>query len=250
MSIRDEIEAKYSRELEGYRQLGGLAHDLLVQNEHRMALDTARASTAAAMGLHAKARKSFLALELIAREGFGEDAMILARSLTNLCIDLGYICRADSDNRARQWMARGRVSRRQLAQTFGLVPPDENEVDWPAMMALAKKWRDVPIVDRAKDAELVNFYEIAYRHGSVFEHSDAWGALAFLEIVDNVVAIQPNPSPRLVGTALLAGAFAFAQIVEIAGHFWSFDFFGRDAEMHSIVTTAFRTAEKGKKGKP
>ena len=107
MSLRMEIEAQYSRELDGYVRLGELAWSLLQRNQSRVAIDTARPSTAAVLGLHATARKSFQAIDVLAREGFGEDAMIVARSLTNLCIDLGYICRTDSENRAREWMAPG-----------------------------------------------------------------------------------------------------------------------------------------------
>jgi len=101
-----QIEAQYSRELDGYVRLGELAWILLQRNHSKVAIDTTRPSTAAVLGLHAKARKSFQAIDVLAREGFGEDAMIVARSLTNLnlCIDLGYISRTDSENRARQWM--------------------------------------------------------------------------------------------------------------------------------------------------
>lgn len=241
MSVRAEIETRYRRELEGYRRLGVVAYELSQQNESRVALNTARPSTAAVLGLNAKARKTFLAIETVACEGFGEDAMILARSLTNLCIDLGYICRTDSENRAQQWMAQGRVSRRKIAGTFGHRPPDETAVDWTVMTARARQWKAVRIFDRAKDADLLNFYEVAYRHGSVYEHSDAWGALAFLDIVDDAVEVQPDPSPRLVDTALLAGAFAFAQVVEITGRFWGFEFSGRDTQMCSVLTTAFQS---------
>jgi hypothetical protein len=47
----------------------------------------------------------------LAREGYSEDAMDPARSLTNLCIDLGYICHSDSETRARQWIAIGSLER-------------------------------------------------------------------------------------------------------------------------------------------
>ncbi len=239
MSLRMEIEAQYSRELDGYVRLGELAWTLSQRNQSLVAIDTARPSTAAVLGLHAKARKSFQAIDVLAREGYGEDAMIVARSLVNLCIDLGYICRTDSENRARQWMARGRVSRRDMAKTFHRTPSDESTVDWTVMITRAKEWKDVSILNRAKDAGLLNFYEIAYRHGSVYEHSDAWGALAFLDLVADAVEVQPDPSPHLVDNALLIGAFAFAQVVQTVAEFWKFDFGGLDTEIHTVVSTAF-----------
>lgn len=246
MSLQDEIEARYRRELDGCRQLWELAGTLWERNASRVTLDTGRPSTAAVLGLHAKARKTFRAIGLLARQGYGEDRIILARSLINLCIDLGYICREDSDDRARQWMARGRISRRELGERFGVKPPDEAKVDWAVMTTQAKKWKAVPIFDRAKDADLLNFYEVAYRHGSVFEHSDAWGALAFLDIVEDEVEIQADPSPDNVDFALLGGAFAFAQIVETSGQFWQFEFAGLDEQTRNVVTTAFRRLEEDK----
>lgn len=248
MSLQEEIEARYGREFDGCRQLWALAGTLWERNASRVTLDTGRPSTAAVLGLHAKARKTFRAIGLLARQGYGEDGIILARSLTNLCIDLGYICQEESksDDRARQWMARGRISRRDLGQRFGVKPPDEGTVDWAVMTSRAEQWKDVPIFDRAKSADLLNFYEVAYRHGSVFEHSDAWGALAFLDIVEDQVEIQADPSPDNVDFALLGGAFAFAQIVETSGQFWHFEFAGLHEEMRNVVTTAFRRSEKDK----
>jgi hypothetical protein len=32
--------------------------------------------------------------------------MVIARSLVNVCIDLAYICKLDSDDRTEQWIAR------------------------------------------------------------------------------------------------------------------------------------------------
>lgn len=238
----NEIESKYAREFAGYRRLGGLADELWQRNKARPALDTSRPATAAVLGLYAKAKKSFQAIEQLAAAGFGEDAMIIARSLTNLCIDLAYICRTDSDDRARQWIARGRVSRRTLANTFGHDPPDEAKVDWAKVTARANQWEGKKIRGRADDAGLMNFYRIAYQHGSVFEHSDAWGALAFLDIVDDAVEVQTEPSQQHVGTALLAGAFAFAQTVQTTGVFWGFDFGGLDAEMERVAFDAFHLA--------
>jgi len=81
MALRDDIECKYARELGGYRRLHEIAHARWHENESKIHLDEARPSTAAVLGLYAKARKTFSALETLVRDGFGEDAMILARSL-------------------------------------------------------------------------------------------------------------------------------------------------------------------------
>ena len=239
MTLQADIARRFARELKGCEDLWHLAEDLFRRNESRRALHSGRVSTAAVLALHTKAKKSFKALNVLAREGYGEDAMVLARSLTNLCIDLGYICRADSDARASQWIARGRVSRRDLGARFGLTAPGDSSIDWGRMEALAREWARVRIADRADLADLGTFYATSYAHGCVFDHSDAWGALAYLEIAGEEVLAYPDPSAKNVDLALLSGAFAFGQVVETAGQYWEFDFAGADAEMKRIVTEAF-----------
>jgi hypothetical protein len=77
---------------------------LVVRNEGKAVLDSRRWSTTrAALGLLGKSRKSADAVYLASRYGYGEDAMILAHSLANFCIDLRFICgdREASEPRAR-----------------------------------------------------------------------------------------------------------------------------------------------------
>ncbi len=243
VDLRAAIRAKFEKELTGYEKLLAKADELFDRNQAKAFLDTTRPSTGAVLGLYTKARKGVAALHVLATSGYGEDAMIIARSLVNLCIDLGYICRTDSDDRARQWIARGRVSRREMAQAFGLTPPDEVTVDWGKVGERARAWKAVRIFDRAKDAGLENFYEIAYRHGCVYEHSDAWGALAYLDIVDDSIDMRSEPSPTRVDTALLAGAFAFGEIASISGKYWGFDIAQADREIFDLVMTAFRKSD-------
>src|SRR5712691_8895761 len=77
---------------------------------------------AAAFG---KAVKTLDAIRIACESGYGEDAMILARSLVNLTINLGYIGRADDpDERALDFVAAGRVARREFLRQFPQHSPD------------------------------------------------------------------------------------------------------------------------------
>jgi hypothetical protein len=110
------------------------------RNEAKAILDRSPQATLAVASLYAKGRKQAEALELIASKGYGEDdALILARSLVNLCIDLAYITTdpSQTEDRARRWAAKGRVVRREFGNRVGTTPPDENDTDWPAEEALA-----------------------------------------------------------------------------------------------------------------
>lgn len=103
--------------------------------------------------LHAKARKTFGAILLLAREGYGEDAMILARSLTNVCIDLAYLTAADTPERVRVWLASARIQLRRWATSLGRTLQADT-VNWDEEEELAKKWLN--LAERAARSDTQN----------------------------------------------------------------------------------------------
>src|SRR5215470_14545011 len=110
--MTDPLVAKtYPKELEACRTLLARLDDLYQRNQEKIVLDSKRVATLAAVSLYAKARKQAEAIGLLASAGYGEDALILARSLVNLCIDLGFILSESEviEERARAWVANGRV---------------------------------------------------------------------------------------------------------------------------------------------
>jgi len=214
---------------------------LVVRNEGKAFLDLRRLETRAALGLFGKSRKSADAVYLTARYGYGQDAMILSRSLVNICIDLKFICgdREASQTRARTWIARGRVGRRNFAVKVGTVAPDESRVDWVQEGKLAKEWDATNIFQRAEIAGLQNFYNLPYRHGSVFEHSDSWSALAFVDFDATDARILPDPSEHFVDLALVSASCALAQIGEDFGRYYGFEFAGVIEDMEAAIRKGF-----------
>ena len=176
-SHRDRGVPEHTRQFDACRSILSLTDQLCERNQAKIILDQRRYATMAAGSRYGKARKQMEAVYLLASHGYGEDAMILARSLVNVCIDLRYIA-VDADQaetRARQWTAKGRVERRKFAKRVGTIAPDETTVDWDKEEALADEWPKT-VERRAKAAGLENFYNLPYRHGSSFEHSDSWSA--------------------------------------------------------------------------
>jgi len=222
-----------------------LVDELFDRNEAKAVFDSHRYATRTALGLYAKARKNTKALYLLALNGFGEDAMILARSLVNMCIDLRFVCGDpnEAETRARRWIARGRVGRRDFCLRVGTVPPDEFKVDWKAEGALAEEWDKVKIWQRAQTAGLKDFYDLPYRHGSTFEHSDSWSALSFLEIdlPKGETRLLTVPSARYVDLALLTACCALAQLAQDFGRFFDFELGGALQEMDATVRRGFPT---------
>ena len=240
MNMREQIESRFRRELDGYRRVGAIAFDLWQRHATLPHYDPRRPSTKAVLGLHTLARKRFPAVELLAREGFGQEAMIVARSLANLCIDLGYICKDERDVRARQWMAVGRLSLRDMARKGGAADrSDGPDVDWNVVTALAKAWKQTTIESRAQTADLTTLYQYAYRHGSVYEHSDSWSALEMLDFFDDAVELRSDPSPHLCDTALLSALWSFGQTCAFAAEFWRFPSNGRD-EILAVIQDSFQ----------
>ncbi len=218
-----------------------MADELHQRNDAKAVLDSTRYATLAVLSLYTKARKQASALYSLASQGYGEDALILARSLVNLCIDLEYIT-ADpnqTEARARRWAAKGRAERRKFGRRVGTTPSDEHKINWPTEEALAEEWPQ-SIEERAKDAGLENFYNLPYRHGSSFEHSDSWSATSFLKLADDgPVDMLTGPSDRFVDLALLTLACAFAEIACRFGRFYDFDLRDADQEMEKQIRAAF-----------
>lgn len=236
-----QIEERFSREFEAYDHVIVLADDVLRRNGQKFAIDPQRRRTRAAALLYARARKAVDAVRILAAAGYGEDAMVLARSLVNVCIDLAYICKVESDERTEQWIANGRLARRLMAQEFGLKTEDEETTDWKKIEKLAKHWRDVKIEERAKYAGLENFYRVLYRHGSSFEHSDLWAVNSFLERGEDGPMLNTESSENLVVQSLFA-CYTFGQITLTIGQLFGFEFAGADAEMLRVAQEGLRFA--------
>ena len=237
------MQAQLKGEFSGYQKLQEIADRVFERNEEKVVLDTNRDATLAATALYAKGRKCARAIHLLASEGYGEDALILGRSFINLVIDFEYICgsKGAANALARQWRARGQTIRYEFAmRTKAKLWKGADQIEWKRETALAKAWKDVSIEQRARAANLLNYYELPYRHGSSFEHSDSWAAASFVALEDEgSIGLMTGPGSDFVAFALLAGAFALAQMVKTMGDFYDFDFDSAGAEMETILRTAF-----------
>ncbi len=213
-------------ELKTARRLGELATELRRRAQTQQKVDRGRPATVAVTALFAKGWKGYFAVMLLAEHGYGADAMIVARSLTGLCIDLAYICAEESDERARDWIAVGRWARRKMALGFGRETADEHRTDWRAIGARVKRWIGRgAIKDRAKRGSCLDLYDVAYVHGSSFEHSDAWSSSSYLEWRSNDVLVKTSQSEAHVSNAVFIASFVFLRLCTIWG-----DFFGIASE--------------------
>jgi hypothetical protein len=237
-----EFREKHAKAFEGFERIERIADQLLERNQAKAVLDSGRFATLAAISLYAKARKAARGLRVLAESGFGEDALILGRSMVNLAIDFEYICgrKSTAEALARQWFARGRVVRHEFATKTGTTWKGADKIDWKRENILANAWKACPIEQRARAANLPSYYDLPYRHGCSFDHSDSWGAASFLDITtEGSVDLLTAPSAAFADFALIAGAFAFAQVIKTFSDFYGFDKPGADEELEGTLKTHF-----------
>jgi Family of unknown function (DUF5677) len=236
--VRAVIATKFAKELAAYEQLGALTQQLLDANTDKVVSVPGRPSTAVVAALFAKALKTSHAIHLLAREGYGEDAMDLARSLTNLCIDLGYICHSDSETRARQWIAIGSLERLKMQRAVTGKLTKGQEARFRRFKSLTKSWTDLGIEGRAKQSGRFMVYATAYRHGSSFSHSDSWSTGSFLKTIGAVIQALNEPGEACVDEALHVAALVTYDLVSTHGRFFGMDTVVFDKTAQSLLDSA------------
>jgi hypothetical protein len=80
------------------------------------------------------------AILVLARRDHPEDALILARSLASLAIDVAYLSARDVE-RFISYRAVGREARRRMAEMVGKRTPDADATDWPEVKERARQWQ-------------------------------------------------------------------------------------------------------------
>jgi len=167
--------------------------------------------------LFGKATKTLDAIRVLCESGFGQDAVILTRSLVNLVINLWYIG-GEPEERTKDYIAAGRKARRDYLERFpgrpGRLPP--LDPDWEEVKQRGKRWNDVNIQMRAKGSPLDDTYHEVYRYGSSLEHSDSWSGNQYVGPRDGeTFLINHGPSDDLVGIALGSALQTMTILMEV-----------------------------------
>src|SRR3989337_1657901 len=222
--IEERIRQEFRKEFSAYERLLTSCEEVWNKSEGKRVVDGKFPLTFLVPILWAKAWKTAKAIRVVASQGFGQDAFVLARSLTNLTIDLVYICAEDPDERARSWMANGKIAYHRFnKQTAEATSSNRGDADGQKTEELASKWRNKTIRDRAVAIGMQRTYDIAYRFASSFEHSDSLSALAFIDIDEEQVGVDIGPNSGVVGPALVLGALILGDIVMAAARYYSID---------------------------
>jgi len=158
-----------------------------------------------ACAMFGKANKTFEAVLKLCATGYGEDALVLLRSNLNLVIDFFYILADDSLDRAADCIANGQNEQiKFLIQSKRPLPQWVEVLNIEEIKQRAKRWRTIPIAERAKKAAKQSHYQSGYRFYSSLAHSDARALSSYIE--DNSVSglmVQSSPTDRFIRIALV-----------------------------------------------
>jgi hypothetical protein len=179
--------------------------------------------------LFGKVWKGCDATVVLCEMGFGEDALIVARSLLNLAINMAYIQRGGTPSElAHAFVAAGMLAHKKFRDlTLAQLTEDQrrqivdfpggpkSDAEWEEIKNDAKKWNDIKIQCRATRSGLDAYYDL-YRYASSIEHSDAWSSRTYLDDADPMgLKVTNAPSDELVDLALVAAAWAVAVVTTL-----------------------------------
>lgn len=242
--VRQLIRSTLRAELAACRDLHAVVTAVVARRTSELSAPAGTAASPAVMFLFGKIWRSFNATRVLAHEGYGPDAMVVARSLINATTDLGYITRGDSEERARQWSAAGTKAQRDYLADYGKTPEGNEGHDWAKIEARAKLWEKPRIVGRAKQAGLKGLYEIAYRAGSSPEHSDSWSSIDYIEETpEGGLNFQIGPSEKGVACALSSACWGLSEAFLRWCRFFEFD---EDVATRRVTEIADRFSRSAK----
>jgi hypothetical protein len=245
--IRELIRSEFQAELKACRDLHAVVIDVVERRDRELSAPVGTSAGPTVMFLFGKIWKSFNAARILAQEGYGPDAMVVARSLVNGAIDLGYIVKANSEERARQWCAVGEMAQQQYREQFGGAPDRDRDLNGASIEAQAKLWRKLGIKKRAEDSGLEDLYRIAYAAGSSTEHSDSWSSIDYVEeISGGGRAFQTGPDERGVAKGLGAACWGLSEAFLRWCGFFGFDEDGAVQRVKDIADHFSESVEKRK----
>ena len=219
MSVKDPFlddtgwtpRTAYPKEFAACDRLSEATWEILKEYHRGLGPEFSSLRQTAIAALFTKGYKSFNAIRLLAEKGFGEDALVIVRSLINLSIDVAYIRLDASEERALDWLFAGGKQARTLLERLG------HNLDKESSDALgrAKSWKSVSIAQRAEITGAISFYKLGYHLGSSYEHSDFASSVTYMKphTHEGGPQFHPWPTAHLVDHALKEGFVVFLAVL-------------------------------------
>lgn len=236
--IKNDIKAKHMALLSFNQELRKLA-DKILDNDQRM-VGPRDMFTAFAVGKGYKTHGSIL---LLSKQGYGEDASILSRSLFDLLINLLYIQADQTDGRAYRyfqydWILRKRMFDHALGRPKIMEqikkrvknPPLNDttiqEVKEQAKLAQQKNnynnrgWSDKSLHDMAQEVGRINAYKTVYRLQCQLDHNATRSVNEYAKQSNGGIVFEVSQSKNWVEESLvIAFDFYYYILVAFNSHF-------------------------------
>jgi len=236
--VKSEIRSKYKALLSFNQELRNLVDKMLDQNQ-KMVGPKDR-FTAFAIG---KGYKTHGAVFLLCKQGYGEDASILARSLFDLLINLLYIQADKTDKRAYQYFNYDWILRKNMfdyvlgkPEVMGKIrervnnpKPDDTtikEVEKQAKLAQEKHkytnqgWSNKSLFDMAKEVDRIDTYKTVYRLQCQLDHNASRSMNEYAKQDQNGIVFDIEQSKNWVEESLvIAFDFYFSILVAFNSRF-------------------------------
>jgi hypothetical protein len=215
-----------------------LATSSVERNRSHLRIRAATQTPEAVAAFFVKGWKTIPAIRLLAESGYGQDAMILLRSLTNLAIDMAYICHEHTDERLHHWVSAARVARRKLAKDLRQPLADEEGTDGCPVEQAANQWNGRGIRQRAEGAHVENLHMFMYRLGSTFDHTDAWTMSDFVSVRDGQITMdRAEPSPQYIAPALTGAVLCLGVTLGCLSRFFEFEHLEELQRLNTLIET-------------
>ena len=236
--VKNDIKSKYKALLSFNQELRTLADKMLDKSQKMVG--PRDMFTAFAIG---KGYKTHGAVLLLGKQGYGEDASILARSLFDLLINLLYIQADQTDGRAYRyfqydWILRKKIFTYALGKpeimdkiqerTINPRPDDATiqEVEEQAKLSQEKNnytergWSDKSLHDMAQEVGRIDAYKTVYRLQCQLDHNAARSVNEYAKQSQDGIVFEVGQSGNWVEESLvIAFDFYYSILVAFNSHF-------------------------------
>lgn len=236
--VKNDIKSKYKALLSFNQELRTLADKMLDKSQKMVG--PRDMFTAFAIG---KGYKTHGAVLLLGKQGYGEDASILARSLFDLLINLLYIQADQTDGRAYRyfqydWILRKKIFTYALGKpeimdkiqerTINPRPDDATiqEVEEQAKLSQEKNnytergWSDKSLHDMAQEVGRIDAYKTVYRLQCQLDHNATRSVNEYAKQSQDGIVFEVGQSGNWVEESLvIAFDFYYSILVAFNSHF-------------------------------
>ncbi|MCK9439170.1 MAG: DUF5677 domain-containing protein [Patescibacteria group bacterium] len=182
----------------------------------------------------AKSKKTLEAISLLCQKGFGEDAVILSRSVLELYFSLKYILSVGDDSLAERFFEYDWVVRKEMYDknqlNFNLnmdhkviqeIIKQYNRVQRKYNFDPKKGWSDISTYKMAEKFGLKGVYNTWYKISCMLSHPNPRSTNEyFKEGNKKELTLSISPSNNLVNESLLSSVFVCLEILKEFNHYF------------------------------